>query len=284
MVFSLQDETNTKNLAWTTRIFAPTVSFAAFVGISQSEGNGSSLAVSKVYTSLSLFALLADPFLSLVMALMSFLGSVGSFVRIQTFLKKDSHEDLRKSSLRSSHATLVGSGTLSPSSGHSSVLTIAAEIPQSLKKLSLPSWDILMLEAASFGWDPEQDPILKDITLTFPGKSFSILVGPSGCGKSTLLKALLGEVPCLGGRVEISSESVAYCDQTPWHMNGTIRDSITALSAFDSNWYASVINSCALEEDLAQFPKRDQTVIGSKGVALSGGQSQRIVSDLQTHG
>lgn len=91
---------------------------------------------------------------------------------------------------------------------------------------------------------------------------------------------MLGEVPCLGGRVELSSESVAYCDQTPWHMNGTIRESITALSPFDSNWYASVINACALEEDLAQFPKRDQAVIGSKGVALSGGQSQRIVSDL----
>jgi ATP-binding cassette subfamily C (CFTR/MRP) protein 1 len=235
------------------------------------------LDVSKVYSSLSLFALLADPFLSLVMALMSFLGSVGSFVRIQTFLNKDSHEDCRNPRFRDSHATLVESNVKNPS-GVSSVLTLSPDIPQSLKKISLPPWDILMFEGASFGWELSQDPILKDITLKFPVKGFSVLVGPSGCGKSTLLKALLGEVPCIGGTVELSSESVAYCDQTPWHMNGSIRDSIIALSVFDSNWYASVIRACALEEDLAQFPKRDQAVIGSRGVALSGGQSQRIVS------
>ncbi|KAK2757241.1 hypothetical protein FQN54_004755 [Arachnomyces sp. PD_36] len=260
--------------AWTTRIFAPTVSFAAFAGISQTQGS-SSLDLSRVYTSLSLFALLADPFLSLVMALMTFLSSVGSFVRIQTFLKKESHIDSRKSSSRSSHATLVGS-SIQDSSVQSSVLTVTPETPSLPKKVLPPTWDILMFQAASFGWDPKQDPILKDITLTFPEKGFSILVGPNGCGKSTLLKALLGEVPCLSGRVRLSPPSVAYCDQTPWHMNGTIRDSITALSTFDSNWYAAVVRACALEEDLAQFPARDQAIIGSKGIALSGGQSQRI--------
>ncbi|KAL2826233.1 P-loop containing nucleoside triphosphate hydrolase protein [Aspergillus cavernicola] len=245
--------------AWMTRIFAPIVSFAAYVTISENAGRGSSLDINMIYTSLSLFALLADPFLSLVMALMGFLGSVGSFARIQEFLNKDIHH-----------------GTVTSLSGGSSTLTITEDTAPVEMKFALPLLDILMVQAASFGWDLKADPILRDITLTFPGRSFSVIVGPSGCGKSTLLKALLGEVPCLEGKVNVSSDSIAYCDQTPWHMNGTIRDSITAMSEFDLLWYTTVIRACALEQDLAQWPQGDQAVIGSRGVALSGGQSQRI--------
>lgn len=105
-----------------------------------------------------------------------------------------------------------------------------------------------------------------------------MIVGPVGCGKSTLLKAILGEVPCMAGSVHLSSDRVAFCDQTPWHMNETIRNSIVTTSEFDEQWYATVIRACALEEDLRQLPRGDQTVIGSKGVALSTGQSQRVVS------
>jgi hypothetical protein len=56
-----------------------------------------------------------------------------------------------------------------------------------------------------------------------------------------------------------------------------VQQSITGASAFDLRWYSSVIRSCALDEDLRQLPQGDQTQIGSKGIALSGGQSQRIV-------
>ena len=110
-----------------------------------------------------------------------------------------------------------------------------------------------------------------------------MLIGPSGCGKSTLLKALLGETPCSEGKIELSSKSIAFCDQTPWHMNGTVKDSIVAMSPFDERWYASVVHACALEEDLSQLPRGDKSVIGSKGIALSGGQSQRIVCVLEGH-
>ncbi|KAI9368784.1 P-loop containing nucleoside triphosphate hydrolase protein [Aspergillus egyptiacus] len=267
--------------AWMTRIFAPIASFAAYVAISENAGRGSSLDINMVYTSLSLFALLADPFLSLVMALMGFLGSIGSFARIQEFLNKETHH-ASASAPRWSSATSVAARTerhLSSESSSTSTSTLAlAEdtAPTGMMKFALPLLDILMVQGASFGWDPKAEPILQDITLTFPGRRFSMIVGPSGSGKSTLLKALLGEVPCLEGKMKLSSDSIAYCDQTPWHMNGTIRESITAMSEFDLLWYTTVIRACALEQDLSQWPQGDQAVIGSRGVALSGGQSQRI--------
>ncbi|KAJ5212490.1 uncharacterized protein N7498_004136 [Penicillium cinerascens] len=266
--------------AWLTRIFAPIVTFGVYVAISPN-----SLTVSRVFTSLALFSLLSDPLLSLVMALMSFFGSVGSFVRIQEFLDKEEHvdhrrdvpripslEDLGEAKLlsKSGDLDLSKSGDLDLSSNSGSV--------ESFKRGSTSSTlsNAATIQNGSFSWDISKEPVLKDISLTVPRGSFTMLIGPSGCGKSTLLKALLGEIPCAEGKVSLSSPSVAFCDQTPWHMNGTIKDSIVAMSEYDPKWYATVIQACALEEDLGQFPRGDASIIGSKGIALSGGQSQRI--------
>jgi ABC-type bacteriocin/lantibiotic exporter with double-glycine peptidase domain len=113
--------------------------------------------------------------------------------------------------------------------------------------------------------------------LIVPRGKITMVVGPVGCGKSTLLKAVLGELPVMGGTLQLSSLRIALCDQTAWHVNGTVQQSITGSSAYDLRWYSSVVRSCALDEDLRQLPEGDQTQIGSKGIALSGGQSQRIV-------
>lgn len=261
-----------------TRIFAPIFTFGAFVGISHSRGNDSALNTSNAYTSLSLFALLSDPLLSLVMALMTFVGSVGSFRRIQEFLQMNGHVDPRNKLTLASVGTLNEPKTLGLI-GDSELSTDSSSSSQSIKLTSLPSpYEMVTIQRGSFGWNGDNDPLLKDITITIPRQAFSIIVGPSGCGKSTLLKAILGETPCLGGSIALSSQSVAYCDQIPWHMNATIKDSIVAMSSYDEKWYTSVIDACALAEDFRQLPRGGQTIIGSKGIALSGGQSQRIVS------
>jgi ABC-type bacteriocin/lantibiotic exporter with double-glycine peptidase domain len=65
-------------------------------------------------------------------------------------------------------------------------------------------------------------------------------------------------------------------------MNATIRESIVAMSSFDKEWYTSVVRACALVQDFEQLPRGDETVIGSKGIALSGGQSQRIVGSVSS--
>jgi ABC-type bacteriocin/lantibiotic exporter with double-glycine peptidase domain len=130
----------------------------------------------------------------------------------------------------------------------------------------------------TFGWDKEKEAVLKNINMRVPYGKFTMVVGPVGCGKSTLLKALLGEVSAMEGSVYVASLEIAFCDQTPWHMNGTVQSSILGVAEFDERWYTAVIRACALDEDLRRLPRGDQTWIGSKGIALSGGQSQRIVS------
>lgn len=70
--------------------------------------------------------------------------------------------------------------------------------------------------------------------------------------------------------------SVAYCPQTPWLLNSTIRDNILFGLPFRPRRYDQVLTACALKPDLSILPKRDLTEIGERGINLSGGQRQRI--------
>ncbi|KAL6239814.1 hypothetical protein BDW75DRAFT_197446 [Aspergillus navahoensis] len=262
--------------AWITRLFGPVAAFGAFVGIAHNRGQDAALDTSTVYTALSLFSLLADPLMSLVMALMAFAGSVGSFARIQAFLEKESHVDPRGKVLTqpfnplksSKQVALVAQSEVAISESGSSQFSKGSSS-------SLPH-HIITVQNGSFGWNTEEEPSVKNVSVTVPSGTLTILIGPSGCGKSTLLKAILGEVHCQDGTIYLATKSVAYCDQSPWHMNASIRECIVAMSAFDKTWYTSVINACALAQDFEQLPRGDETIIGSKGISLSGGQSQRI--------
>jgi len=92
------------------------------------------------------------------------------------------------------------------------------------------------------------------------------------------LNAILGECSSSGGFVHMHSDSVAYCHQTPWILNTTIRNNIIGQSNFDLEWYQKVVAACALSEDICRMEKGDQTMAGSGGTTLSGGQKQRLVS------
>ena len=228
-----------------------------------------------MFTSLSLFALLQEPLSSFVTSLSSFVGSVGCFVRIQAFLDSDSRVDRRLIKDCSSYNS-------SSSISRSCPTEKGFHLEQGEKSLKSQSGDdvtsyAVVIKSGAFGYDTSKEPNLKNVNAEIPFGKFTILVGAVGSGKSTVLKAILGEVNIMDGSVYVSSAEIAYCDQTPWHMNGTIRESIIAFSPIDESWYQQVLEACALRQDLTQFPEGDSTTIGSKGIILSGGQSQRIV-------
>lgn len=81
------------------------------------------------------------------------------------------------------------------------------------------------------------------------------------------------------GSLYLPTPKVAFCAQTPWLQNKTIRDNIIGISKYDEGWYHRVVSCCALEEDIAELANGDATNVGSKGVALSGGQKNRLVRE-----
>lgn len=258
--------------------FAPILTLTAYSLIARSRGGDDNLDTNRIFTSLSLFALLQEPLTSFVTSLSSLMGSIGSFVRIQSFLSTDVRIDGRLLQ-HDNNKNVSPLDSASSSSGHEEKTSPSKEEPKLLQDV-LPSGslndNVVVVEAGSFGYDTTKKPTLSEINVQVPLRKFTLVVGPVGSGKSTLLKAFLGEVAIMAGSVKISSSEIAYCDQTAWLMNGTVRDSIIAFSPVDERWYQQVLDACALREDLMQLPRGDLTTIGSKGIVLSGGQSQRI--------
>ncbi|KAJ4147560.1 hypothetical protein LMH87_002072 [Akanthomyces muscarius] len=121
-------------------------------------------------------------------------------------------------------------------------------------------------------------PILKNVNLQILRSRVVALLGPIACGKSTFLRSLLGEANLQHGALHVAEKglAVAFCDQTPWLHNGTLRDNVLGPKPYDERWYRTVIERCQLLDDFAQLRNGDQTVVGSDGMNLSVGQRHRV--------
>lgn len=118
-------------------------------------------------------------------------------------------------------------------------------------------------------------PVLQDIDLEVARGSLMAVVGSVGVGKTSLLNSILGETFQSRGETLVKG-SIAYAAQTAWIQNETLRENILFGQPFDEERYWRVIEVCQLEKDLDTLDDGDQTVIGEKGINLSGGQAQRV--------
>ncbi|KAG0047747.1 hypothetical protein BGZ83_007248 [Gryganskiella cystojenkinii] len=129
--------------------------------------------------------------------------------------------------------------------------------------------------------------ILKNVTMTLRKDELLAIVGPVGSGKSSFCMALLKELPIVSGSMvqanrqlsgsrNLQPLAMSYSAQSPWIFAGSIRTNILFGSMFDQDRYDRVIKACELTRDLTLFPQGDATLIGEKGVTLSGGQRARV--------
>jgi ATP-binding cassette, subfamily C (CFTR/MRP), member 1 len=208
----------------------------------------------------------------------NFMASVSCFERIQKFLLSEDRKDHRLFNVTSrSPSKSVTTVDIDSTSGPGIELHRLPLKPDRFQDWAVED-RILTVEDGSFSIKDREEPILHDINISFRRSSFTMIVGPVGSGKSILLKSLLGEIPSSKGFVRVNSGSAAYCDQTSWLVNDTIRQNILGESNFDQQWYATVLHACALNDDLVELPNGDESLVGSGGVTLSGGQKQRLVS------
>lgn len=154
---------------------------------------------------------------------------------------------------------------------------------------------VIGFDDGTFSWGSDRDADdfkMIDLNMRFKIGQLNVVIGPTGSGKTSLLMALLGEMTLLDGSVYLPgdrsredlkpdpetglTESVAYCAQQAWLVNGTIKENIIFASRYDARRYKDVIVACSLQRDLEILDAGDQTLVGEKGVTLSGGQKQRI--------
>ncbi|CAF1189317.1 unnamed protein product [Rotaria sordida] len=133
----------------------------------------------------------------------------------------------------------------------------------------------IVMDRASFTWGSTQTIELIDIDLKVNNGSLVGIIGTIGSCKSSLLAAILGEMSLVQGSSKIYGKT-SYVPQTPWIFAGTIRENILFGKSFDKEKYERVLKSCQLNADLRSLSAGDLTVIGEKGVNLSGGQKARL--------
>jgi ATP-binding cassette, subfamily B, bacterial len=116
-----------------------------------------------------------------------------------------------------------------------------------------------------------------------------VITGRVGSGKTTLLRALLGLLPATGDLFwngEPITDPAAfmipprcgYLAQTPVLLTGTVRENLLLGLPLEDLDLEPAISDAALERDLAGFPAGLETVIGRRGLRLSGGQIQRTAA------
>ncbi len=137
---------------------------------------------------------------------------------------------------------------------------------------------------------PESGRGVADIDLQIRRGSFTVITGRIGSGKTTLLRALLGLVSADRGEMRWNGQTVAdaaafmapprcaYTPQVPRLFSEPLRDNILLGLPEEEVDLKAAIWASVLEPDLEEMPQGLDTLVGPRGVRLSGGQLQRTAA------
>ncbi|CAG2101428.1 unnamed protein product [Medioppia subpectinata] len=125
-------------------------------------------------------------------------------------------------------------------------------------------------------WSDESTYLtLENISTHLRAGDLLAVIGPVGAGKSSLLMTILNELPVLSGSIETVG-SMSYASQEAWSFNTSVRNNILFGAEYHESRYKRVVEVCALVRDFERFPFGDKSLVGERGVQLSGGQNARI--------
>ena len=140
----------------------------------------------------------------------------------------------------------------------------------------------------AFSYDPNK-PLLSDIHFTVPAGQMYAVVGPSGAGKSTVVNLLPRLYDVTGGSVRVAGvdvrdfdlkylrQNIGVVTQDTYLFNGTIRENL--LYAREDATREEIEAACRianLHDFIARQPEGYDTVVGNRGLKLSGGEKQRL--------
>lgn len=167
--------------------------------------------------------------------------------------------------------------------------------PQTLPPIDQPCWNtnthLQELTAHHLTYHyPGTNRGITNINLKLVRGSLTVITGPVGSGKTTLLRVLLGLLPLQAGEIYWNGIRVtdpanffvppqsAYTPQTPKLFSASLRENI--LLGLDRHEIdlEKAIALATLEQDIRAMPEGLETLIGSRGVRLSGGQLQRTAA------
>jgi ATP-binding cassette subfamily B protein len=133
-------------------------------------------------------------------------------------------------------------------------------------------------------------PGIDNISFTLQRGELTVVTGRVGAGKTTLLRVLLGLLPGDAGEIRWNGELVedpatffvpprcAYVPQVPRLFSDSLKANILLGLGAVETAVGTAVHAAVLEQDVAQLTHGLDTLVGSRGVRLSGGQVQRAAA------
>ncbi|KAJ7510427.1 ABC protein [Mycena galericulata] len=250
-------------LAFSLPVLASTLAFVTYTRVT----TGFDIAI--IFSSFSLFQLLRQPMMFLPRALSNIADARNALNRLSRAFSAEVFTDApfvvdptQELALEAKDVSFewelpasAGDAAAAKSSSH-------AKVSEKLKQDDADSVD-------------EQPFRVQNIDLRIPRGTLAGVVGRVGSGKSSMIAGLIGESRRVGGQFSFGGK-VAYCPQTAWIQNASLRDNVLFGQPFDSDRYWGIMEMACLLPDLQLLPDGDLTEIGEKGINLSGGQKQRV--------
>jgi ABC transporter ATM len=167
-------------------------------------------------------------------------------------------------------------------------VNVAIKEAPNAKPLQLTKGGEIKFENVTFGYHADR-PILKNLSLTIPAGKKIAVVGPSGCGKSTILRLLFRFYDVQEGRIliddqdvrEVSLESlrkaIGVVPQDTPLFNDSIEHNIRYgdMNASPEQVLAAA-QKAKIHDIVSAFPEGYKTMVGERGMMISGGEKQRL--------
>ena len=148
----------------------------------------------------------------------------------------------------------------------------------------------IRLEKVSFNYlRRAASPAVSKLDLEIPAGLTTAIVGPSGAGKTTLADLLIGLLSPTGGRIEVDGKTltperlaawrrhISYVAQETLLFHDTVRANLAWANpgaSEDDLWHA--LRLSAAHDFVAGLPEGLDTILGERGVLVSGGERQRL--------
>ncbi len=148
----------------------------------------------------------------------------------------------------------------------------------------------IQLQQVSFGYqDNGKAPVIWNLDLIIKAGQTTAIVGPSGAGKSTIADLVMGLLVPNQGRVLVDGmaltperirawrDQIGYVPQDPFLFHDTVRANLLwACPKASEEEVNRALRSAAAEEFVSGLPKELDTILGDRGVLVSGGERQRL--------
>ncbi|MBX4148050.1 ABC transporter ATP-binding protein [Paenibacillus lautus] len=165
----------------------------------------------------------------------------------------------------------------------------AAEDGMETAIIKAPPLSLLEAQGLSYRY-PETGRGISNINLTLKRGTFTVVTGMIGSGKTTLVRTLLGLLPAEKGEIRWNGERVtepadffippqsAYTAQIPRLYSDKLRNNILLGITEEPGSLERALHAAVMEEDIKHLQHGLETMVGPRGVKLSGGQAQRTAA------